>query len=126
MALLVCPLIFIANAIQLSNEQILDCAYERTMGKPYTRRLVHGQNESKLSAGAYYDKALIDKAEQELKRQYLTRGYYAADVATTISPIDRNCVGVLFSVVEGPSAKIRQINFVGNHMFDDRTLNDKM
>ncbi|MEA3130440.1 MAG: outer membrane protein insertion porin family, partial [Paraburkholderia sp.] len=42
-----------------------------------------------LSAGAYYDKALIDKAEQELKRQYLTRGYYAADVTTTISPIDR-------------------------------------
>jgi outer membrane protein insertion porin family len=75
----------------------------------------------KLSAGAYYDKALIDKAEQELKRQYLTRGYYAADVTTTISPIDRNRVGVLFSVVEGPSAKIRQINFVGNHVFDDRT-----
>ncbi|WOD13552.1 outer membrane protein assembly factor BamA [Paraburkholderia kirstenboschensis] len=80
----------------------------------------------KLSAGAYYDKALIDKAEQELKRQYLTRGYYAADVTTTISPIDRNRVGVLFSVVEGPSAKIRQINFVGNHVFDDRTLNDEM
>jgi outer membrane protein insertion porin family len=79
-----------------------------------------------LSAGAYYDKALIDKAEQELKRQYLTRGYYAADVTTTISPIDRNRVGVLFTVVEGPSAKIRQINFVGNHVFDDRTLNDEM
>ena len=69
---------------------------------------------------------MIDKAEQELKRQYLTRGYYAADVTTTISPIDRNRVGVLFSVVEGPSAKIRQINFVGNHVFDDRTLNDEM
>ncbi|MFL9936617.1 outer membrane protein assembly factor BamA [Paraburkholderia sp. RL18-103-BIB-C] len=79
-----------------------------------------------LSAGAYYDKALIDKAEQELKRQYLTRGYYAAEVTTTISPIDRNRVGILFSVVEGPSAKIRQINFIGNHVFDDRTLNDEM
>jgi outer membrane protein insertion porin family len=79
-----------------------------------------------LSAGAYYDKALIDKAEQELKRQYLTRGYYAAEVTTTISPIDQNRVGVLFSVIEGPSAKIRQISFIGNHVFDDSTLNDEM
>jgi outer membrane protein insertion porin family len=33
-----------------------------------------------LSQGSTYDKALVSKAEQELKRQYLTRGYYAADV----------------------------------------------
>jgi outer membrane protein insertion porin family len=79
-----------------------------------------------LSAGAYYDKALIDKAEQELKHQYLTRGYYAAEVTTTVSPVDQNRVDVLFSVVEGPSAKIRQINFIGNHVFDDSTLNDEM
>ncbi|MFP3547842.1 POTRA domain-containing protein, partial [Rhizobium sp. SIMBA_035] len=55
-----------------------------------------------LSQGRYYDKALVDKAEQELKRQYLTRGYYAAEVTTTITPIDRNRVSVLFSVAEGP------------------------
>ncbi len=79
-----------------------------------------------LSPGLSYDKALVDKAEQELKRQYLTRGYYAAEVTTTVTPIDRNRVGLLFSVVEGPSAKIRQINFIGNKVFSEGTLRDEM
>ncbi|WP_321843543.1 outer membrane protein assembly factor BamA [Paraburkholderia bannensis] len=79
-----------------------------------------------LSAGRNYDKALIDKAEQELKRQYLTRGFYAAEVTTTVTPIDRSRVGLLFSVVEGPSAKIQQINFIGNHVFPENTLRDEM
>jgi outer membrane protein insertion porin family len=67
-----------------------------------------------LSNGRMYDTALVDKAEQELKRQYLTRGYYAAEVTTTVTPIDRNRVSILFSVVEGPSARIRQVEFIGN------------
>jgi len=71
-------------------------------------------------------KALVDKAEQELKRQYLTRGYYAAEVTTTITPIDRNRVAILFSVAEGPSAKIMQINFIGNSIFSTDTLRDEM
>ncbi|MGF6569166.1 outer membrane protein insertion porin family [Paraburkholderia sp. GAS333] len=79
-----------------------------------------------LSQGLYYDKALVDKAEQELKRQYLTRGYYAAEVTTTITPIDRNRVAILFSVAEGPNAKIRQINFIGNQAFSSDTLRDEM
>jgi outer membrane protein insertion porin family len=76
-----------------------------------------------LSQGRYYDKALADKAEQELKRQYLTRGYYAAEVKATITPIDRDRVALLFSVEEGPSAKIRQINFIGNKAFSTTRCN---
>jgi outer membrane protein insertion porin family len=79
-----------------------------------------------LSPGRSYDKSLVDRAEQELKRQYLTRGYYAAEVTTTVTPIDRNRVGLLFSVIEGPSAKIRQVNFIGNHAFSEGTLRDEM
>ncbi|MFM0279971.1 outer membrane protein assembly factor BamA [Paraburkholderia sediminicola] len=88
--------------------------------------LTKALNSVGLSQGRYYDKALVDKAEQELERQYLTRGYYAAGVATTITPIDRNRVAVLFSVTEGPSAKIRQINFIGNRVFSTDTLRDEM
>ncbi len=79
-----------------------------------------------LSQGRYYDKALVDRAEQELKRQYLTRGYYAAQVTTTATPIDRSRVSLLFSVVEGPSAKIRQINFIGNKVYSTGTLLSEM
>ena len=83
-------------------------------------------NSVGLSLGRYYDKSLVDRAQQELKRQYLTRGFYAAEVTTTVTPIDRDRVGLLFSVVEGPSAKIRQVNFIGNKVFSDGTLHDEM
>ncbi|MGF6601452.1 outer membrane protein insertion porin family [Paraburkholderia sp. GAS448] len=79
-----------------------------------------------LSRGRPFDKALIDKAEQELKRQYLSRGFYAAEVRTTTTPIDNGRVSVLFSVIEGPNAKIRQINFIGNHVFSESDLRDEM
>ncbi|MGU7773792.1 outer membrane protein assembly factor BamA [Burkholderia sp. MR1-5-21] len=79
-----------------------------------------------LLSGAAYDKSLVQKAEQELKRQYLTRGYYAAEVSATVTPLDENRVSILFSVVEGPSAKIRQIEFIGNDAFSTKTLLDEM
>ncbi|WP_321800448.1 outer membrane protein assembly factor BamA [Caballeronia sp. J97] len=79
-----------------------------------------------LSPGQTYNKALASRAEQELKRQYLTRGFYAAEVTTTVTPLDRGRVQLLFSVAEGPSAKIRQIGFIGNTVFDSKTLQDEM
>ncbi len=79
-----------------------------------------------LFPGRYYDKSLVDKAEQELKRQYLTRGHYAAEVKTTVTPIDRNRVTILFTVVEGPAAKIRQVNFLGNQAVKSSVLQDEM
>ncbi len=88
--------------------------------------LTKALNSVGLSLGRYYDKSLVDRAQQELKRQYLTHGYYAAEVTTTVTPIDRDRVGLLFSVIEGPSAKIRQVNFIGNKVFSDGTLRDEM
>lgn len=79
-----------------------------------------------LSPGHYYDKNLIDKAAQELKRRYLTRGYYAAEVTTTVTPFERSQVNLLFSVTEGPVARIRQVNFIGNQAFKTSTLEDEM
>ncbi|CDY79748.1 Outer membrane protein assembly factor YaeT precursor [Caballeronia glathei] len=88
--------------------------------------LTKALNSVGLSQGRSYDRALVDKAEQELKRQYLTRGFYAAEVTTTVTPVDRNRVSILFSVAEGPSAKIRQINFIGNQAVSTSTLRDEM
>ncbi|WP_090686383.1 outer membrane protein assembly factor BamA [Paraburkholderia phenazinium] len=88
--------------------------------------LTKALNSVGLSLGRYYDKSLVDRAQQELKRQYLTHGYYAAEVTTTVTPIDRDRVGLLFSVIEGPSARIRQVNLIGNKVFSDSTLHDEM
>jgi outer membrane protein insertion porin family len=73
-----------------------------------------------------FDKASVDRAEQELKRQYLSRGLYGVKVTTTVTPIERNRVNIVFAVDEGDVAKIKQINLVGNKAFSDSELRDQL
>ncbi|MEO3692795.1 outer membrane protein assembly factor BamA [Roseateles paludis] len=75
-----------------------------------------------IGEGKPFDKALADRAEQELKRQYLTRSLYGAEVTTTITPIERNRVNVSFNVTEGEPARIKDIRIVGNKVFSESTL----
>lgn len=77
-----------------------------------------------LTEARPFDKALADRAEQELKRQYLNRSMYAAQIVTTVTPTERNRVNLNFSVTEGDVAKIREIKVVGNELFSDSTLRD--
>lgn len=77
-----------------------------------------------LTEGRPFDKALADRAEQELKRQYINRSYYAAEVVTTVTPSERNRVNLNFSVTEGDIAKITEIRIVGNQAFSESTLRD--
>ncbi len=75
-----------------------------------------------LAEGRPFDKALADRAEQELKRQYINRSLYGAEVVTTVTPIERNRVNLTFSVTEGEAAKINDIRIVGNQAFSESTL----
>ena len=75
-----------------------------------------------LAEGRPYDKALADRAEQELKRQYINRSLYGAEVVTTVTPIERNRVNLTFTVNEGDTAKIKELSIVGNKAFSDSTL----
>src|SRR5437870_3499273 len=70
-----------------------------------------------LAEGRIFDRALLETAEQELKRQYLSRGLYGAEVQTTVTPLERNRVGLNIAVTEGEIAKIRGINLVGASAF---------
>jgi len=75
-----------------------------------------------VADGRPFDKAQLDRAEQELKRQYINRSLYAAEVVTTVTPIERNRVNLSFNVVEGETAKISEIRLVGNKAFSESTL----
>ena len=72
--------------------------------------------------GQPFDKALADKSEQELKRQYVNRSLYAVTVLTTVTPIERNRVNLTFSITEGEIAKIKDIRLVGAKNFSESTL----
>ena len=75
-----------------------------------------------IGEGLPFDKALADRAEQELKRQYLTRSLYGAEVVTTVTPQERNRVNVSFTITEGTAAKIRELRIVGNKAFAEDEL----
>jgi len=87
--------------------------------------LKNGLKQTGLAEGRVLDRALLDKAEQELQRQYFNRGRYAVEIKSTLTPLERNRVAVQFDVVEGDSAKIRQINIVGNKAFKEKELLDQ-
>jgi outer membrane protein insertion porin family len=79
-----------------------------------------------IAEARIFDRSALDRAEQEMKRQYITRGLYAAKVTTTVTPQQRNRVAVNFTIEEGDVAKIARINIVGNKAFPERELLDKM
>ena len=78
--------------------------------------------EQGMAEGRIFDRAVLDKAELELKRQYLSKGHYGAQVQTTVTPLERNRVAINISVDEGAVAKIRSINIVGAHAFPKKDL----
>jgi len=84
--------------------------------------IVKALKETGIAEGRIFDRALLEKAEQELKRQYLTRGKYAAAITTTVTPLERNRVGINFTVEEGVAARIKQINVVGAKAFQEKEL----
>ncbi len=79
-----------------------------------------------LAEARIFDKGALDKATQELKRQYIARGKYAVKVTTTVTELERNRVNIVFNVVEGDVSKIKKINLIGNHVYPEALLLDQM
>ena len=75
--------------------------------------------------GRVFKPNVLDQVRQELKRQYLNQGKYNAEVGTEVVDLPRNRVAVKVHVKEGPTAKIRKINIVGNTYFSDKMLLDE-
>src|SRR5258708_10550345 len=79
-----------------------------------------------IAESRMFDRSALERAEQEFKRQYINRGYYAMKVTTTATPQERNRVAVNFTVEEGDVAKIANINIVGAQAFPEKTLISEM
>jgi outer membrane protein insertion porin family len=90
--------------------------------EPLTKSL----RDAGIGEGLPFDRALIDRAEQEIKRQYLGRSLYGAEVVTTVTPMERNRVNVTFTMTEGDAARISDIRIVGSSVFSESTLRDLM
>jgi outer membrane protein insertion porin family len=85
-------------------------------------KMKEGLKQIGLAEGLIFDRSMLDRAEQEVKRQYLSQGKYGATVKTSVSPLERNRVALRFDIEEGAVSKIRSMNIVGNQAFDQKTL----
>jgi outer membrane protein insertion porin family len=85
-------------------------------------KMKEGLKQIGLSEGLIFDRSMLEKAEQEIKRQYLSQGKYGAKVKAVVSPMERNRVAVKFDIEEGLVAKIHAINIVGAQAFSESEL----
>jgi outer membrane protein insertion porin family len=80
--------------------------------------------DSGLAEARIFDRALLDRAEQELKRQYLGRGKYDVQIQSTVTPLERNRVAISLAIDEGDDARIAEIRIVGAKAFREKDLLD--
>jgi outer membrane protein insertion porin family len=88
--------------------------------------LLKSLRDAGIGEGLPFDRALVDRAEQEIKRQYLSRSLYGAEVTTTVTPIERNRVNVSFTMNEGDAARISDIRISGVSVFPESTLKGEL
>ena len=87
-----------------------------------TEALLAGLKEIGLAEGRTFNRSVLDKIEQELRRQFFSEGKYAVELTSTVTPLERNRVAIRINIIEGESAKIKTINIVGNKAFEEEEL----
>lgn len=87
-----------------------------------TEDLMQGLRQVGFAEGRVFDQSLLDQVEQELRRQYFSLGKYAVKLDVTVNELDDNRVGIAIDISEGITARIKDINIVGNESFDTDDL----
>lgn len=75
-----------------------------------------------IKEGQIFNQSLLDRMEQELRRLYFSLGKYAVTIKTTTTPMEENRVAITIDISEGITARIRQINIIGNESFKEKKL----
>ncbi|MEX1059739.1 MAG: outer membrane protein assembly factor BamA [Methyloceanibacter sp.] len=79
-------------------------------------------SEVQLKPRAVYTRARVQADVQRILNLYRRQGLYAAQVDPKIINLDNNRIDVVFEIAEGPTTKVRAINFIGNSAFSDSQL----
>jgi outer membrane protein insertion porin family len=75
-----------------------------------------------LAQGKTFDRSVLEDVKSFLVDQYGARGKYAARIDVNVEEVAGNRVKIKIDIVEGKRAKIRQINIVGNHVYEEKEI----
>ncbi len=82
------------------------------------------KTEVQLKTRAIYTRARVQSDVQRILDVYQRQGLYAANVQPKIIKLKHNRVNLVYEIQEGPSTKVKSINFIGNVAFSDSQLRD--
>ena len=82
--------------------------------------------EIKLKPRQIFTRAAVRADVARIIELYRRQGRFAASVDPKMVSLDQNRVDVVFEISEGPKSKVRQINIIGNHVFNDGKLRAQM
>ena len=85
-------------------------------------KLKIGLSQMNIASGLVFDKTDLKRVEQEIANQYLALAKYTASVKAEAIPLERNRMQVNIYVEEGTISRIKEINIVGNRLYNKEAL----
>jgi len=79
-------------------------------------------NQIGLVKGQVFQRSSLEQFVNQLKQEYNNRGKYNAVIYPQVTRLSQNRVGIKITISEGRSARIKEINIIGNKAFSDKTL----
>ncbi|MGB5519367.1 MAG: outer membrane protein assembly factor BamA [Gammaproteobacteria bacterium] len=79
-----------------------------------------------LARGRIFNRSLLEKLTQELESVYFSQGKYNVKIEAEVEELDQNRVNIDIKISEGIKSRIKQINVIGNTVFDDPVLLDEI
>ena len=87
-------------------------------------QLLQGLTDIGIATGRVLNRSVLERLENELLQQYFARGKYSVEINTLTNELPRNRVDIQIQIAEGEAAEIKDINIVGNTVYQDEDLKE--